>query len=231
MRSALSHSFRPPGQLAAVFAVVTPSPAGFHRGNCLRLRAANRRITARIISTRQRAEYLRQPVFATLYEESGRVRAAARANGCAHCFSCWRHRSSSVNVCSRDSRRRGGPRRIAEAVGRQPGIASHGFILVHDDIIDRAETRRGLPTLHRADRRPPFHVQRPWTRGAQPCAGLGDILFALAQKCLLEAALPPGASARLGIAACSLAWWKLASAKRGHHPRHAGRVQGQPIRD
>ena len=74
----------------------------------------------------------------------------------------------------------------------------HTFILVHDDIIDRSETRRGLATLHRVfeGRFPSFtHRHRA---GRNLALVMGDILFALAQKCLLEAALPAGMASRLG---------------------------------
>ncbi len=62
----------------------------------------------------------------------------------------------------------------------------HGFILIHDDIIDRSETRRALPTLHRIveNRLTPFS-DRPRV-GANLALVLGDVLFALAQKCLLH---------------------------------------------
>lgn len=62
----------------------------------------------------------------------------------------------------------------------------HAFILIHDDIIDRSETRRALPTLHRVveSRLTPFS-DRPRV-GANLALVLGDVLFALAQKCLLH---------------------------------------------
>ncbi len=62
----------------------------------------------------------------------------------------------------------------------------HGFILIHDDIIDRSETRRSLPTLHRVieSRLTPFS-DRPRV-GANLALVLGDVLFALAQKCLFH---------------------------------------------
>ena len=75
----------------------------------------------------------------------------------------------------------------------------HAFILIHDDIIDRSETRRGLPTLHRAieGRLPPFTDRH--RAGSNLALVLGDVLFALAQKSLLESPLaPPAVIARLG---------------------------------
>ncbi len=62
----------------------------------------------------------------------------------------------------------------------------HGFILIHDDIIDRSETRRGLPTLHRVlEARLPAFADRARI-GKNLSLVMGDILFALAQQCLLD---------------------------------------------
>ena len=74
----------------------------------------------------------------------------------------------------------------------------HGFILIHDDIIDRAETRRSLPTLHRLIEGRLSTFSDRGRAGRDLALVLGDILFALAQKCLLEAPLLPEAKARLG---------------------------------
>lgn len=74
----------------------------------------------------------------------------------------------------------------------------HAFILIHDDIIDRSELRRALPTLHRVieHRLTPFSDRR--RAGRNLALVMGDILFALAQRCLLEApGLDPDLRARL----------------------------------
>jgi len=59
-----------------------------------------------------------------------------------------------------------------------PGAAAvevlHTFTLVHDDIIDKDELRRGVPTVHKL-----------W--GVDMAIIAGDILFAYAYKCLLKA--------------------------------------------
>lgn len=74
----------------------------------------------------------------------------------------------------------------------------HAFILVHDDIIDRAETRRGRPTLHRLiEGRLSSFTDRD-RAGRNLALVLGDVLFALAQRCLLETPLPGTTAARLG---------------------------------
>lgn len=78
----------------------------------------------------------------------------------------------------------------------------HGFILIHDDIIDRSETRRSRPTLHRVieHRLTPFSDRR--RAGKNLALVMGDILFALAQKCLLAAPVDP--TARLQLSAMLL---------------------------
>ena len=74
----------------------------------------------------------------------------------------------------------------------------HAFILVHDDIIDRAETRRGRPTLHRLiEGRLSSFTDRD-RAGRNLALVMGDVLFALAQRCLLETPLPGNTVARLG---------------------------------
>jgi len=59
-----------------------------------------------------------------------------------------------------------------------PGAAAvevlHTFTLVHDDIIDKDELRRGVPTVHRL-----------W--GIDMAIVAGDTLYAYAYKCLLQA--------------------------------------------
>lgn len=74
----------------------------------------------------------------------------------------------------------------------------HAFILIHDDIIDRSELRRALPTLHRVieHRLTPFSDRH--RAGRNLALVMGDILFALAQRCLLEApGIDPTLRARL----------------------------------
>ncbi len=59
----------------------------------------------------------------------------------------------------------------------------HAFTLVHDDIMDHADTRRGRPTVH--------------VRWSEPTAILaGDLLMGLAYRLLDEAAIPRAADAR-----------------------------------
>lgn len=65
----------------------------------------------------------------------------------------------------------------------------HVFMLVHDDLIDGADTRRGAPTLHR---HPRLEVPRdPSGQLKRDLAMVsGDMLFALAVETMLAAELP-----------------------------------------
>lgn len=69
----------------------------------------------------------------------------------------------------------------------------HSFILIHDDIIDRSDRRRGEPTLHRL-LEAGLHSHKPKADrarlGVNAAIVLGDILFALAVETLLEAGFP-----------------------------------------
>ncbi len=63
----------------------------------------------------------------------------------------------------------------------------HGFALIHDDLIDRSESRRGKPTLHRA-------LECDVTNGERNAQSLalvlGDILFGFAMECFIDPELP-----------------------------------------
>ncbi len=140
----------------------------------------------------QRADYARQPVLAALYDDLTE-------------FACRpgkRLRPTLFLLAERvfaDGR--------PTAVGPAPDLLAaavslellHAFILIHDDIIDRSETRRGLPTLHRAVEGRLSSFADRHRAGTNLALVLGDVLFALAQKSLLEATLaPPAVVARLG---------------------------------
>lgn len=81
-----------------------------------------------------------------------------------------------------------------EAVSKEPFLNAalglellHAFVLVHDDVIDRSTTRRGLPSLHNMYCR---HFQDPQsgTHTAQSMAVvLGDVLFAEAFNRIITA--------------------------------------------
>ena len=143
--------------------------------------------------TQQRTGYLRQPLFTTLYDDLTEFvcRKGKRLRPLLFLLAqrIFRDADEPISLLWADAG--------LLAVGTTLELL-HGFILIHDDIIDRAETRRGLPTLHRAlEGRLPTFSDRG-RAGRNLALVLGDILFALAQRCLLEAPLAPGANARLG---------------------------------
>ncbi|MDQ3939939.1 MAG: polyprenyl synthetase family protein [Actinomycetota bacterium] len=55
----------------------------------------------------------------------------------------------------------------------------HTFAIVHDDIMDAADERRGIPTVHR-------------TRGTEVALLVGDLALVLADEALMSAPFPPG---------------------------------------
>ncbi|MBV9671395.1 MAG: polyprenyl synthetase family protein [Verrucomicrobia bacterium] len=66
----------------------------------------------------------------------------------------------------------------------------HAFVLVHDDLIDQSDTRRGFLSLHRSLQDqliPEFNRERT---AANLAMVFGDILFALAMKCIVDSCLP-----------------------------------------
>ena len=137
----------------------------------------------------QRSEYLEQPVFAVLYDDLAEFvcRPGKRIRPLLFLL--------ADQVFGRGVARVDEQSRLSVAASLE---LLHAFILIHDDIIDRAETRRGRPTLHRSiEARLSSFSDRP-RAGRNLALVMGDILFALAQRCLLETPLPAGLSARLG---------------------------------
>jgi geranylgeranyl diphosphate synthase type I len=148
----------------------------------------------------ERAGYLRQPLFATLYDDLSDF----------VCRPGKRLRALLFLLAQRVFASNGFPgAQIADADLLGVGVSLeflHGFILVHDDIIDRAETRRALPALHRVieSRLPSFTDRRRASRNL--ALVLGDILVALAQKSLLQTGLPAEMKTRLSahLLGCTL---------------------------
>jgi len=69
----------------------------------------------------------------------------------------------------------------------------HAFILIHDDIIDRSELRRGEPSLHKLLERRTSTFSDRQRIGSNLALVMGDVLFAMGQRCLLESGEPKAA--------------------------------------
>jgi geranylgeranyl diphosphate synthase type I len=66
----------------------------------------------------------------------------------------------------------------------------HAFILVHDDVIDRSERRRGLSTLHKLIEERLGRMEGAARTGENVALVVGDMLFALALETLRSADFP-----------------------------------------
>jgi geranylgeranyl diphosphate synthase type I len=140
----------------------------------------------------QRGQYVCHPAFATLYDDLAEFvcRSGKRLRPLLFLLSyaVFRRAEEAPSPL---------PESELLAVGASLEFL-HGFILIHDDIIDRADTRRRLPSLHRViEGRLPSFSDRQRT-GGNLALVMGDVLFALAQKCLLETNLDPAMRTRLG---------------------------------
>jgi geranylgeranyl diphosphate synthase type I len=175
---------------AAAAAAFAHGPSLFTQAEMVALRTSiDRRLAEQLAA--ERADYLRQPLFATLYDDLADFvcRPGKRLRALLFLLA---HRVFAGSM------RAGSPVSGADLLG--VGVSFeflHGFILIHDDIIDQAETRRALPALHRLieSRLPSFTDRR--RAGRNLALVLGDILFALAQKTLLQTSLPAELKTRL----------------------------------
>lgn len=124
----------------------------------------------------QKASLAKQPVSAALYEDlveylkrpSKRVRSLLFLSACRMFDSKLDPRSHEL---------------LSIAASLE---FLHGFILIHDDLIDRSETRRGKPSLHRVIEKRVSTLADRQRMGANLALVMGDILFALSQKCLFQ---------------------------------------------
>jgi len=62
----------------------------------------------------------------------------------------------------------------------------HTFILMHDDVIDRSELRRGLPTFHKLAARRLEPLESSTRQGENLAVVLGDMVFAMSLDCITE---------------------------------------------
>ncbi|MEM9446073.1 MAG: polyprenyl synthetase family protein [Verrucomicrobiota bacterium] len=67
----------------------------------------------------------------------------------------------------------------------------HTFILIHDDVIDRSDRRRGLPTFHKLVEEKLNRIQDGPRVGENVAIVVGDIIFALAIETLNTTDFPP----------------------------------------
>jgi geranylgeranyl diphosphate synthase type I len=67
----------------------------------------------------------------------------------------------------------------------------HAFILVHDDVIDRSERRRGLSTFHKMVEERMGKLEDAARVGENVAMVIGDILFAMAVDTLRSTDFPP----------------------------------------
>ncbi len=65
----------------------------------------------------------------------------------------------------------------------------HTFALIHDDVIDRSNSRRGKPTLHCCLQKRLGYSEE---QASHLAIIIGDILFGYAIECFLDSALPAG---------------------------------------
>jgi len=62
----------------------------------------------------------------------------------------------------------------------------HAFVLVHDDLIDRSEKRRGLPTFHKLVEQRQGRLSDAERTGQGVALVVGDLLFALAMETIQQ---------------------------------------------
>ena len=72
----------------------------------------------------------------------------------------------------------------------------HAFVLVHDDLIDHSEKRRGLPTFHKMVEERQGRLSDAERTGQGVALVVGDLLFALAMETLQQGAFGDQAEAQ-----------------------------------
>ena len=88
----------------------------------------------------------------------------------------------------------GGGKDLADRTLTQAALSLellHAFVLVHDDLIDRSEKRRGLPTFHKLVEQRQGRLGGAERTGQGVALVVGDLLFALAVETLQQSSFSP----------------------------------------
>ena len=62
----------------------------------------------------------------------------------------------------------------------------HDFLLIHDDIVDKSDTRRGKPSMHALLEEKTKHLRKRTFRGSDLAIVLGDIMYAISIESFLS---------------------------------------------
>lgn len=131
----------------------------------------------------ERARHLRQPIFSSLFQDAASF--VLRPGKRLRPLLFLKARALFAPDEAADD-----PALLAVAGALE---INHAFILIHDDIIDRSDLRRGEPTLHRAIEARLGRVDDRARTASNLALVMGDLLFALGQRCLLRSGCPQAA--------------------------------------
>jgi geranylgeranyl diphosphate synthase type I len=160
-------------------------PAGPDGGVLDPLRAAVDRVLAEFLAARESELLAVDPSLAPVASEIQDL-VAAGGKRLRPAFVVWGHRAA-------------GGRDVDAALGAGAAVELlHAFALVHDDVMDRAATRRGRPAASRSFAR--LHERERWSGdaawfGTGAAILAGDLAFVWADQ-LLDGSVPPAALAR-----------------------------------
>ena len=93
----------------------------------------------------------------------------------------------------------GGEKKLEDPAVLGAGLALellHSFVLIHDDIIDHSEKRRGLPTLHKLAAQRITSVEERERLGENIAMVAGDMLFAMSIRALQQCDFESGVKGR-----------------------------------
>lgn len=87
----------------------------------------------------------------------------------------------------------GGEKPVTDPAVLQSAMAMellHSFILMHDDVIDRSELRRGQPTFHKLSQRRLEPYEDSQRHGESIAIVSGDMMFTMAMEAMLDTDFP-----------------------------------------